>query len=342
MATDFDVIVVGCGVVGASVAHALAKTGREVTIVEKSHWPGSETTSRNSGVVHAGLYYPPDSLKARLCREGRDLIYAFTAEHQVPCEKTGKYLVAQNPQEDRYLDWLLKNAAPTPLHRVETVPAGIHARTALFSPESGVVDQHALVEALLNASQATCLFDQEVTDLLAEGDQLWVVTGADRVCARTVVNCAGLWATDFVSGRRHHYAKGSYFSVKHPALETLTALIYPAIPKNSPSLGIHLLHNLAGEWYLGPDFQWVDELEYGVDEQRAELFARAAARFLPGLKASDLSPGYAGIRPKLSRTENSDFLFVVEHDQLIHCLGIDSPGLTAAMAIGRHITQMLA
>lgn len=273
---DLDVVVVGCGIVGASVAFALGQRNRDVTIVEKAHHSGHETSSRNSGVIHAGLYYPPGSLKAELCRLGRDMIYDFCANYGVPCEKTGKFIVANGPEEEAYLSWLLENAKPTPLYRVDQGPSGIRASAALFSPESGVVDQHALIDALLLQSGATVLLDQTVEGLAAISDGAEVRVSGDITTAKTVINCAGLQAATFVPGYQHAYAKGSYFSVRHPALKTLTSLVYPAIPKTSPSLGIHLVRTFSGEWYLGPDFQWVDSIDYGVDPTRAGEFARAA------------------------------------------------------------------
>ncbi len=343
MAADFDVLVVGCGVIGASVAYALRDHNREVTIIEKAHRAATATTSRNSGVIHAGLYYPPGSNKADLCRLGRDMIYAFAREHKVAHEKNGKYVVANGPDEETYLKWLLVNAAPTPLYAVDRWPVGIRATAAVFSPESGVVDQHALVDALLLASAATCLFDIEVTAIEGDEDRAWVTTNGERVSANHVINCAGLQATDFTPDHHHDYAKGSYFSIRHPALKELDSLVYPAISKKSLSLGVHLLRTTNHEWYLGPDFEWVEKIDYAVDESRAQAFADAAERYLPGLTAADLSPAYAGIRPKLSRTENRDFTFVSEgpDKQIIHCLGIDSPGLTASMAIGELVSKWI-
>ena len=175
------------------------------------------------------------------------------------------------------------------------------------------------------------------------GDEVVLVIEGEAYRARQVINCAGLAATAFAPSQRHYFAKGSYFQVTIPKRLQLPHLVYPAVPKGSPSLGTHLTRQLGGETYLGPDIQWVEKEDYGVDENRRDLFWNAARTFLPWLEREHLRPGYAGIRAKLSRSHFSDFTIIPEgaRHQLIHCLGMESPGLTAAMAIGEYVARLV-
>ena len=344
MAESVDTIIIGAGIVGAGVAYALRGNASQTYLVEAESRSGTGTTSRNSGVIHAGLYYPGDSLKMKLCRRGAAMLYAFAAEHGVPHRKTGKYIVANSAEESAYLNLLLENVGgEIPLVETSTVPNGIRAERALFSPNTGLVDIHVLVDALLEASGVSVLFNQRVTGLKLAGKQVSLEIGGESYLANRVVNCAGL-AAPVLGGRPHHFlAKGSYFQIRIPKEVEVPDLVYPAVPKGHPGLGIHLTRNLAGEAYLGPDVRWVDREDYGVDPADADRFFLAASRYLPWLRLGDLQPGYAGLRPKLKREGFNDFIFPVEGEcgQLVHCLGIESPGLTAAMAIGEHVRALL-
>jgi len=338
-----DTVIIGAGIVGAGVAYALAGAGIQAYVVEAAARPATGTTSRNSGVIHAGIHYPPESLKTRLCRRGAELLYAFAREHDVPHEQTGKFIVANDAAELAQLDWLAANVRGVPLHRVSRIPAGIRARGALFSPRSGLIDAPRLTETLLTVSGLPVLYNQRVSALRAVGEGIVVTIDGEAYLAARVINCTGLAACRFVAGYRHFWARGSYFRLKPPNQHSLPALVYPAVPKESPGLGIHLTRNLYGETYLGPDLEWIDNPDPAVDPARRDAFFEAAARYLPWLKPEHLTPGYAGIRPKLSRTRFRDFTFVREGSggALIHCLGIESPGLTAALAIGEHVLEML-
>jgi L-2-hydroxyglutarate oxidase LhgO len=342
MAEQVPTLVIGAGVLGAAVAHALRDHEEPVFLVEAEAHPCMGNTSRNSGVIHAGLYYPADSLKMKLCRQGAAMLYEFADQHGVPVLKCGKYLVANNEDESRYLDLLRDQVDAPPLHEVDA-PAGIRARRTLYSPNTGLVEIHALVDALLLESGVEPLYGQRVEQLTATGDSVAITINGEAYEADHVINCAGLQATDFVPNFRHYLAKGSYFRIQPPANPELPHLVYPAVPKHSASLGIHLTRNLQGETYLGPDLEWTEREYYGVDENRRDLFFEAAVRYLPWLEPQHLAPGYAGIRPKLAQSQFRDFLFHREGDrgQLIHCLGIESPGLTAAMAIAAHIRHLL-
>ena len=343
MAEILDVLVIGAGVVGASVAHALREESRSVYVVDAAPRAGTGNTSRNSGVIHAGLYYPSDSLKTRLCRRGAHLLYAFAERHGVPCLRTGKYIVANGPTEIAYLDRIRRNAIGVPLDAVQELPKGVRADKALFSPNSGIIDSESLLQGLIAASRAETIFSHEVTHIQLEEETVSLKINGDHYRAKTVINCAGLAATRFCRGYRTYYARGVYFQIRLPSNINPPHLVYPAAPPGCPALGVHLTTNIHGETFLGPDLEWIDQEHYGVDPKRRDAFYEAASVYLPWLERDQLTPAYAGIRPKLSRTRWSDFKIFHEGDadQLIHCLGIESPGLTAAMAIGEYVAEMI-
>ena len=340
---DLQTVIIGAGVIGAAVAYALRDSGSVTYVLEAEAKPATGISSRNSGVIHAGLYYPANSLKTRLCRRGAGLLYGFAESHGVPFQKTGKYLVANDPGELNHLAEIQAQAGAVPLLTPAEIPSAIRAKAALFSPNSGLVDVHCLTEALLSQSRAQVLFNQPVRDLKPEGSMVRFRVRGETFRAQTVVNCAGLVAADFTSTHRHHYAKGSYFRLSLPPSLEVPHLVYPAVPAGAPFLGIHLTRQLGGDAYLGPDLEWVEACDFSVDERRSELFFQAARRYLPWLKKEQLSPGYAGIRPKLDPNRFADFTFLPEgqRGQLIHCLGIESPGITAALAIGDWVKNLL-
>ncbi len=343
MAEHVHTLIIGAGVVGAGVAYALRSMSDRIYVVEAEARPCTGMSSRNSGVIHAGLYYPGDSLKMRLCRRGAQLLYAFAARHGIAHQKTGKYIVANQPEELAYLDWLKNHVHGVPLREVAHPPDGIRAKRALFSPNTGIVEVHALVERLLDQSGANLVFNQKVESLAVEKQGVLLRIAGEEYLAERVVNCAGLHAAAFAPKQRHFYARGSYFQVKIPAGVDPPHLVYPAVPKGSAGLGIHLTRNMFGEAYLGPDVEWIDREDYSVDEGRRLSFFRAAKTYLPWLEPELLGPGYAGIRAKLKADGFADFMLAREGGQypVIHCLGIESPGLTAAMAIGERVAAIL-
>lgn len=343
MEESLDTVIVGAGVIGAAVAYALKRQNRDVIVLEARERPGMGMSSRNSGVVHAGLYYPADSLKTRFCRRGRQLLLDFATNHGVAFQQTGKYLVANSEAEMRYLAWLQQNARDVPLYETEAVPDGIQSQKTLFSPNSGIVDVHGFLEALTSASEATYLFGQEVEQIEVTPDAVTLQVNGEWVRAALVINCAGLGAARF-AGESVWYAQGAYAQVSVPQDLNLPHLIYPAVPKGSPSLGIHFTRNIHGEAYLGPDVEWIDREQYGVDESRMDRFLRAARSYLPWLTLDYLQPGYAGIRPKRAPEGFRDFAFKLEGrpPRVVHCLGIESPGLTAALAIGEYVAGLVS
>ena len=366
-----DVLIVGAGVVGLACGAELARAGRGVIVVERHGAPGREVSSRNSEVVHAGLYYPEASLKARMCVEGRRLLYRRCAELGLPCRKIGKYVVATDDAGLAILDDILARGRANGAGALEIVDAGtlsraeprVRARAALWSPESGIVDAHALVssyQAELEAHGGTLVLHTRVVGLQPRPGGGWRVDteSAERerfaVHVARVVNAAGLEADTVAAlagidvdaaGLRQHPCKGDYFAVA-PVLGALTRhLVYPVPVRGG--LGIHVTPDLGGRFRLGPDIEWVETPRYDVDPAKAERFASAVAGYLPELRAEHLSPDFAGVRPKLQRPEDPFRDFWVEEASalgapgLVNLAGIESPGLTAAGALARRVASLV-
>ena len=358
MSEHVDCVVVGAGVVGLAVARALARAGREVVVLEAAEAIGTETSSRNSEVVHAGIYYAPGSLMARTCVEGRRRLYAFCDDHGVPYRKCGKLIVAADAAEAARLDGILARAEANGVEGMQRL-SGAEARAlepalvceaALLSPETGIVDSHAYMLALQGEAEAAGAAIVCRSPVLgggtANGDVELDVGGAQacRLRATTVVNAAGLHAPALarrISGMpsqlvpRAYFAKGSYFTLAGRA--PFSRLIYP-VPV-AGGLGVHLTLDLANAARFGPDLEWIDEIDYDVDPRRADGFYATVRRYWPGLRDGTLLPGYAGVRPKIvpPSVAVQDFSIVGPSAHgvpgLIHLFGIESPGLTAAIAL---------
>ncbi len=366
-----DCIVVGAGVVGLAVARALAMAGREVVIVEATSAIGSGTSSRNSEVIHAGLYYPPGSLKARLCVHGRRLLYAYCEQHGVAHQRCGKLIVATEASQHDALAALMKRGRACGVEDLQWLDAAqacalepaLRCTAALLSPCTGIIDSHGLMLALLGDAQAhgaMLALQSPVQRLRVHDDGLVVEVGGTepvQLLARTVINCAGLHAPALAARTaglapqwqpQGHWARGHYFSCAGAA--AFSRLIYPM--PNEAGLGVHLTLDLAGQMRFGPDVQWVpptalgDE-DYRVDPQRALPFADAIRRYWPALPDRSLLPAYAGIRPKLSGPGEAAGDFVIDGparhgvEGLVNLFGIESPGLTACLAIAGHVLALL-
>jgi L-2-hydroxyglutarate oxidase LhgO len=365
MTDSIDCIVVGAGVVGLAVARALALQGRDVMVLEAADAIGTGTSSRNSEVIHAGLYYPTGSLKARLCVQGREMLYAYCAERSVPHRRCGKLLVATSPVQlaglesikaraqangVRDLQWLSREEARAMEPALECV-------AALYSPSTGIVDSHSLMLALqgdLEHAGGLVALNSPLALAQCAPDAIYLeAEDGTRLVARTVINAAGLYAPALaacfeglnpVHVPSAHYAKGSYFSLTGKA--PFTRLIYP-VPE-AAGLGVHLTLDLGGQAKFGPDVQWVqspDDLR--VEPARGELFYTEVRKYWPGLPDGALAPGYAGIRPKIHGADAPPADFVIqgpsEHgvSGLINLFGIESPGLTSALAIAEHVAAMV-
>lgn len=355
-----DVAVIGAGVVGLAVARALANDGRDVLVLEEAEAIGTGQSSRNSEVIHAGLYYPASWLKTRLCTAGREALYAYCRDRRISHRKTGKLLVASDPAELPALSAIAEKAEANgvPVSRLtgaqslELEPE-VRAEAAVFSPESGIIDSHGLMLALqgdLEASGGLVALGSPVQNLSQERDGHWRLDLGElgELGCRQVINAAGFGAqslalcTPGISEEQVPplaLMKGHYFTLS--GRSPFRHLVYPLPGKHS--LGIHATHDLAGQARFGPDAVPVDTLDYGFDAGRRDAFVEAIRRYWPGLDPDRLQPAYTGIRAQLALGPEGrrDFIFLgpEEHGQAgaWHLLGIESPGLTACLAIGSYV-----
>ena len=365
MVERVEAVVLGAGVVGLAAARALAMSGREVLVLEAAEAIGTATSSRNSEVVHAGIYYPAGSLKARLCVAGRRALYDYCQAHGVPVRKLGKLIVASSPAETPLLEAIASQAAANgvPLTLLSATEAqalepALRVAAALHSRETGIVDSHALMLAYQGEAEACgamLAFHAPLLrgEVLGRGVRLEV--GGDTPMAlecSLLVNAAGLHAprlARLIAGipsqtiPRAYFCKGSYYGLAGRA--PFQRLIYP-VPEPG-GLGVHLTLDLGGQARFGPDVEWVEREDYDVDLRRAAGFYAAIRRYWPALPDGALLPGYAGIRPKISGPGEpaADFAIVgpAMHgvQGLVNLFGIESPGLTASLAIGQAVLTAL-
>jgi L-2-hydroxyglutarate oxidase LhgO len=359
-----DAVVVGAGLVGLAVARALALAGREVVILEAEDAIGTHTSSRNSEVIHAGIYYPQGSLKARACVEGRQRLYAYCAERGVPHRRCGKLIVAGDAAQLEELEGIRRKAqangvadlAPLSAAQVRAMEPELVCAAALHSPSTGIIDSHALMLAYLgdaqNAGAALALKSRLERAVLRPGGIELHVAGAEPLLAGALVNSAGLTAPEVarrIEGYPAHlaprqlYAKGNYYSLARRS--PFSRLVYP-VPEPG-GLGVHVTLDLGGRARFGPDVEWVERVEYSVDPGRAQRFYAAIRRYWPGLPDGALEPAYCGIRPKTSGPREPAADFIVQGPRehgvpgLVQLYGIESPGLTASLALADHVAAQL-
>lgn len=364
---DADIVIIGAGVIGLAIASELA-TGETLILERNDRW-GEETSSRNSGVLHAGIYYEPGSLKARFCVEGNCRIYELARQHGIDHIRTEKLVVANDADDIAELTRLLQQGTDNGVEQLQLIEEpeisrlepDVSARYALHIPSTGVIDQIQLMRTFLSIAQrrgAQLVCHTRVVDLKRAGEG-WKVSCESAgepfaVTARLVINCSGLHAdatarlagidTD-AAGYRQYYSKGEYASVLNHPPRRVNRLVYPLPDRARNSLGIHYGFDTRGSMFLGPNAHYVDQIDYSFDESHMMEFEEAGWYF-PWIQKEDLAPRDAGVRPKLSGPGQKPRDFVIRHEAdrglsgLINLVGIDSPGLTSSPAIAKYVAEM--
>jgi len=362
-----ECVVIGGGIIGLAVARALARAGREVLLLEKERWIGQDTSSRNSEVIHAGLYYPEGSLKARFCVEGRKKLYAYCAERDVPHKRIGKLVVGVSDDEIATLKRVIKHAEAAGVTDLEwldgkdarAMEPALSCVAAFHSPSTGIIDSHALMQAYQTDAEhagASVVLRAPVLEGRVTRDGFTLEVGGSEqmtLDCKLLINSAGLYAPALarrVAGipaatiPQDYYCRGVYFTLAGRA--PFKRLVYP-VPEHA-GLGVHLTLDMAGAARFGPDTEWIDGIDYTVDARRGDKFYAAIRTYWPGIADGALQPGYAGIRPKISGPKALAADFVIAGPQshgvpnLVNLFGIESPGLTASLAIADHVASLLA
>jgi len=355
-----EVAVIGAGVTGLAAARAVAQRGRSVCVLERHSRPGQDTSTHNSGVIHAGLYYPAGTLKARLCVEGRRLMYEFCATHGVPHVHSGKLIVAHDESEIHELEALLQRGTANGVEGLEIVgrafivsrePA-VSAVVALWSPESGIVNAEEFVKALLRTGVDEGVIFLPGTKLVgadrhAEG--IVLTTERESILARVVVNAAGLYADDvsrMIGGETFtiYPCRGEYAEFVPAKRALVNALVYPLPHASGHGLGVHLVRTTGGQVWLGPTIRYQDRKDdYESDREPLEAFAESARRLIDGVTVDDLRLSGSGIRAKLHPPSESFADFLIRRDRenpaVVQASGIDSPGLTSCLAVGNLVGE---
>lgn len=366
MSEHVEAVVVGAGVVGLAVARTLAMAGHEVIVLERHCLVGSETSSRNSEVIHAGIYYPTNSRKAELCVRGKHQLYAYCAERGISHLRCGKLIVATNEAQTGELAQIREKAAENGVtdlefwdaSRARSLEPALTCTAALWSPSTGIIDSHALMLAYqgdLEDAGGTMAFNTSLEHATATKDGFALrIGGAEpmELTCNILINSGGLSAPDLARridgydpalAPRAHYCKGNYYTLSGKS--PFSRLIYP-VPE-AAGLGVHATIDLAGQCRFGPDTEWIETIDYNVDPKRADVFYDAVRKYWPDLPAGALTPDYAGIRPKLGPkgAPAADFTIQGPADHaipgLVHLFGIESPGLTASPAIGAAVLAAL-
>jgi len=367
MSAAVECVIVGGGIIGLAVARALARAGREVLLIEKERWLGQDTSSRNSEVIHAGLYYPKESLKARLCVEGRKALYAYCAEHGVPHKRLGKLVVAVSEEEIPVLRKVAAHAAANDVDDLQWLDSKeamamepeLACVAAFHSPSTGIIDTHALMLAYqgdAEAKGATVALRAPLLEGRVTENGFMLQIGGDESMtleAKLLVNSAGLYAPALarrIAGipaaaiPRDYFCRGVYFTLSGRA--PFRRLVYP-VPEHA-GLGVHLTLDMNGGARFGPDTEWIEGIDYTVDRRRGDKFYAAIRSYWPALPDDALQPGYAGIRPKISGPKEAAADFTIAGPDshgvpgLVNLFGIESPGITASLAIAERVAALLA
>lgn len=369
---DVSISIIGAGIIGLAIAAELSKVHNNIFVLEKHLKFGQETSSRNSEVIHSGIYYPTNSLKSRLCVEGNKMLYAFCKENGINHSKCGKLVVATNKEEEAILVKILNQSVFNGVfdgHMISQAEANklepeIYCIKALHFPSTGIIDTHGLMKkletkAVING--VSFAYNSEVTKIerIKGGYAITVKENNNQFTftSEFVINAAGLYADEiarlagtFTPNYKIHYWKGEYFAVGNGKNKKINRLIYPVPQTNAVGLGVHATIDLNQGMKLGPDTTYLPshEIEYSIVKNKQAAFLQAARKYLPFLELEDLHPDQAGIRPKLQRPGDPvrDFIIKREkeigHPNFINLIGIESPGLTACLAIGKLVKNMIA
>ncbi len=364
-----EITVIGAGVVGLAIARELATRGKSVLILEKNEMVGMESSSRNSCIIHAGIYYPTGSSKARLCVEGKKLLYAYCEKMNIAHNRTGKLIVASTQEEENQLELILQQAKANKVTDLEFITQdklrqlepNVKASKALFSPSTGIIDIHNLMQAYLAEAEShgATLAVKTSVEQINRSSHGFIITANSQgehyqFESEQVVNTAGFGAQALAEKTQGvdpgiipslHFCKGNYFSItgKSP----FKHLIYPVPEKQGRGLGIHATLDLSNQVRFGPDTEYIDELDYNVSTQRHDAFKQAISRYYPEIANQTLTPDYAGIRSKIQGPKEGPKDFMIQDEMhhgipgLVQLFGIESPGLTASMAIGREVREIL-
>ncbi len=359
-----DITIIGAGVIGLAIAAEIARPGLNIFLLEKNITHGSGVSSRNSEVIHGGMYYPEGSLKASLCVAGRRRLYEIAAKNNIPHQKIGKLIVATTPEETEEIEKLHENAQANGIDSTELIgirkiaqmEPNIRACAALYSPETGIISAHDLMNCFLlqaRRNKAEFVNCTKVVRIEKEARSYKIFTqntngDAFDFVTNCVINAAGLESDTIASmvggNYQLHYCKGDYCSISGVKKSMIKRLIYPVPAKNHVGLGVHLTIDLSGRMKLGPDTTYIPRTEdYNVVAGKASLFYESARKFLPFLSKENVNPDMAGIRPKLQGPNDSFHDFVIREDLpgFINLVGIESPGLTASPAIAQLVKKML-
>ncbi|MEC9286068.1 MAG: NAD(P)/FAD-dependent oxidoreductase [Pseudomonadota bacterium] len=357
MAEKCDCIVIGAGVVGLAVARALARNGREVLVLERQNAFGTETSSRNSEVIHAGIYYPTGSLKARMCVRGKELLYEYCENYRVPCERIGKIIVATSARQFETLrDYQRKakenGAGELPWlsqHDVEKLEPAVLCRAAVLSPSTGIIDSHSFMLSLLGDLEAHNGIISYLTEVSAINTNSGITVRCDgfELAPEVLVNSTGLDAVALSPATgpedRGYFAKGHYYVLS--GMSPFNRLVYPVAEEGG--LGVHVTLDLAHQTRFGPDVVWTDGPDYTFETSNLDRFIDAIRRYYPDLDATRLHTGYTGIRPKLGPADAPTSDFVINGPErtgvsgYVDLLGIESPGLTASLAIAERVVELI-
>tara|TARA_Y100000296_G_scaffold85515_1_gene121686 strand:+ start:78 stop:1160 length:1083 start_codon:yes stop_codon:yes gene_type:complete len=354
---EFDAVVIGAGIVGLAIAHELSKTYENLLVVDKERSFGQHVSSRNSEIIHSGIYYPKETLKTKLCVEGNKLLYKFLEKYNIPHKKCGKLIVATNEREEQTLEQLYERGIENGISELSVVDANtyephIKATKALYVPSTGIIDSHSTMAKLEQLSQengAIILYNTKISEINKKNNIYELTTKDSDVIIQTniVINSAGLWSDQVaklagIDDYKLHWCKGEYYKTsKH---KKMNHLVYPTPDPEGKYLGIHTVLDLDGNLSFGPNAYYVDEIDYKMKEDNKVQFYKAINRYLD-INWCDLRPATTGIRPKLQAKGDLFKDFVIknepEHKNFINLIGIESPGLTCCLSIAKYVKEII-